>query len=153
MSEAAAAGTDLHALRHASSRIDDIECLRAFAIRRLPLSAMGSRWLRYPVLLLLLGTIAWLAPSNDSASLNWRVGAIGALAAVLAWLASYGQGSICEDSWLESTLLWIGSRSYALYLIHIPAYCFVREWFWRMDMAATPPPLTHHSFTQQAPCC
>jgi len=108
--------------------------------KRLEPSAMRSRWLRYPVVLSLLASTAWLAAWNDSASLNWRVGIIALLCGVLVWLGSYARGYICTDGWLKQPMLWIGSRSYGIYLIHVPAYFFVRECFWRMGMAVDPPP-------------
>ncbi len=101
---------------------------------------LRSRWLRYPVLLSLVGSIAGLAAWNDPGSLNWRVAAIAVLAGTLVWIASYAQGYICADGWLKRPLIWTGSRSYAIYLIHIPAYYFVRECFWRLGMAGDSPP-------------
>lgn len=114
---------------------------------------MRSRWLRYPVLLSPLGATAWLAGWNDSASLNWRVGLIAVLFGLLVWLGSYGRGYICLDGRLKTVLMWIGSRSYAIYLIHISAYLLVGECFWRLGMAGNPLPPTHHSFMRHPPCC
>jgi peptidoglycan/LPS O-acetylase OafA/YrhL len=52
-------------------------------------------------------------------------------AAVLA--ASYNQNYLVQTCWLKSVLLWIGSRSYGLYLIHIPAFAASREIFYRTN--------------------
>lgn len=108
--------------------------------KRLQPTAMQSHWLRYPVLLALFGTLAWISADPDGATLNWRIGLIAMLCVTLVWLGSYGRGYICADGRLKTVLMWIGSRSYAIYLIHIPAYFFVRECFWRMGMAGNPPP-------------
>ena len=84
--------------------------------------------------------LAWISADPNGATLNWRVGLIAILCVTLVWLASYGRGYICASGRLKNVLMWIGSRSYAIYLIHIPAYFFVRECFWRLGMAGNPPP-------------
>lgn len=108
--------------------------------KRLEPTALRSRWLRYPVLLALFGALAWISADPNGATLNWRVGLIAILCVTLVWLASYGRGYVCTSGRLKKVLMWIGSRSYAIYLIHIPAYFFVRECFWRLGMAGNPPP-------------
>lgn len=50
------------------------------------------------------------------------VGLIALVSALLVLLASYQSGYICNISLLSGTLAWLGSRSYAIYLIHLPAY-------------------------------
>ncbi|MET0808568.1 MAG: acyltransferase [Pseudoxanthomonas sp.] len=108
--------------------------------KRMEPGGLRSRWARYPVLLTLFGAAAWLSADSNTATLNWRIGLIAILCVTLVWLGSYGRGYICSAGWLKTVLLWIGSRSYAIYLIHIPVYFFVREGLWRMGMAGTPPP-------------
>jgi len=108
--------------------------------KRLEPTALKSRWLRYPVLLALSGTLAWISADPNGATLNWRIGLIAMLCVTLVWLGSYGRGYICSEGRIKQVLMWIGSRSYAIYLIHIPAYFFVRESFWRLGMAGNPPP-------------
>ncbi|NDK40145.1 acyltransferase [Pseudoxanthomonas gei] len=108
--------------------------------KRMEPVALRTRWVRYPVLLTLFGAAAWLSADSNSATLNWRIGLIAILCGTLVWLGSYGRGYICSAGRLKTVMLWIGSRSYAIYLIHIPAYFFVREGLWRMGMAGTPPP-------------
>ena len=49
----------------------------------------------------------------------------------LVWVAM-------ADDWsavLKSLMTWIGSRSYGIYLIHIPAYLLVREFIFRLQPA------------------
>ena len=39
--------------------------------------------------------------------------------------------------WLRALLLWVGTRSYALYLIHMPSYFLTREIWLRLEPAGT----------------
>ncbi|MNG07992.1 hypothetical protein D3C84_913210 [compost metagenome] len=50
------------------------------------------------------------------------VGLIAINALILVWLSSYQKGYIYCPSMLSSLLQWLGSRSYALYVIHMFAY-------------------------------
>ena len=64
-------------------------------------------------------------------------GLVSPLAASLVYAASFDQGYILGRGLARRALVWAGSRSYAIYLVHIPAYAAVREAFWRLD----PPPI------------
>lgn len=55
------------------------------------------------------------------------------IGAILVFFASYDRGYVMASGWLKSVFLWFGSRSYAIYLIHIPAYFATREIFFRMQ--------------------
>ena len=50
--------------------------------------------------------------------------------AVLVFIASFDRNYIMAPGWIRSVFLWVGTRSYAIYLIHIPAYSdgTLREW-------------------------
>ena len=57
-------------------------------------------------------------------------GMVAVLSAFLVWLASYDKGYVWHDSLLKRWFLWVGTRSYALYLIHQPVYLSLHEiWF------------------------
>jgi len=68
-------------------------------------------------LLYMLGAIA-----GQLMAVPIAVGLIAINALILVWLASYQKGYIYCPSMLSSLLQWLGSRSYALYVIHMFAY-------------------------------
>jgi len=58
------------------------------------------------------------------------VGMIALLSAILVWIASYDADYLCPTGWFKRVMVWVGTRSYAIYLIHIPAFFATREiWF------------------------
>lgn len=91
-----------------------------------------------PLLLLLSGLgLGWLA-TDGFAVTHYRVGALAVLCALLVWIASYNRDYLLPRGPLKSLLAWVGSRSYGLYLIHIPAFLLVREAWFRLAPSGTP---------------
>jgi peptidoglycan/LPS O-acetylase OafA/YrhL len=82
----------------------------------------------------LLALLAGLSIFASTAMQGWRfrVSAIALLAAILVWLASHDAGYLFRGAVVRRLLGWIGARSYAIYLIHVPTYFFLRESCWRM---------------------
>ena len=74
---------------------------------------------------------------------NYRIGAIAVLSALLVWLASYNRDYLMPTGVFKTLMTWIGSRSYGIYLIHIPAYSLVRELTFRLQAASLPSPAGH----------
>jgi len=77
------------------------------------------------VLVALLGLIPAHLPKAKTVSL------VSLVSAALVFLASYNRGYVLKfPGLIKSIFLWIGSRSYGLYLIHIPIYNMTYElWF------------------------
>jgi peptidoglycan/LPS O-acetylase OafA/YrhL len=74
---------------------------------------------------------------------NYRIGSIAILSVVLVWIASYNCDYLLPAGRLQRLMAWIGSRSYGIYLIHIPAYQLVREMIFRLQSAGLPSPAGH----------
>jgi peptidoglycan/LPS O-acetylase OafA/YrhL len=100
-------------------------------------TALGrSRFLRLAVLILSL----WLIASMGSHALNlspMRVGIVALFSALLVFIASYDRDYLMRNGPAKTVLLWFGSRSYALYLTHIPAFFLTREIWFRIEPAGT----------------
>ena len=94
-----------------------------------PTGLARSRLARFAILALPL----WIIAGMGSHILNiipLRASVISLLVALLVLIASYDRDYLMRDGTLKRILLWFGSRSYALYLTHIPAFFLTREvWF------------------------
>ena len=55
------------------------------------------------------------------------LGMIGLFSAILVLFASYDKSYILPEGRIKRVMLWIGSRSYAIYMTHMPCYYFTRE--------------------------
>lgn len=84
--------------------------------------------------------LAVLAAFTSADLQNWRfrISAIAVLSVTLVWLASYDRHYLLPEGRFKQTLVWIGARSYAIYLIHIPVYFLLRECCFRLGNAGTP---------------
>lgn len=70
--------------------------------------------------------------SDQLHTVSVRVSIIALLCATLVWSASYDAQHLARAKLLTPILLWLGSRSYGIYLIHIPAYYASRELWLRL---------------------
>ncbi|MHC8316998.1 acyltransferase family protein [Pseudomonas sp. LB3P31] len=78
---------------------------------------------------------------------HYRIGVIALLCALLVWIASYNRDYLMPGGLFKSLMTWVGSRSYGIYLIHIPAYLLVREIIFRLQAANLPNPAGHPILT------
>jgi|HubBroStandDraft_1064217.scaffolds.fasta_scaffold00021_58 peptidoglycan/LPS O-acetylase OafA/YrhL len=82
----------------------------------------------------------WLIASMGSHTLNivpFRFGVVAVLSALLVFVASYDRDYLMHKGPLKRLLVWFGSRSYALYLTHIPAFFATREIWFRIEPPGT----------------
>ncbi|MCP5204709.1 MAG: acyltransferase [Pseudomonadales bacterium] len=99
------------------------------------------RFLRHPAasvaaVLLLVGALALVgAPGLEIIEYGYAL--VTCLAGLLVFIASHDQDYFARPRWLRAPLLWVGTRSYALYLIHIPSYFLTREIWLRLEPAGT----------------
>ncbi|BBP73845.1 acyltransferase [Pseudomonas sp. Seg1] len=78
---------------------------------------------------------------------SYRIGSLTVLSALLVWIASYNRDYLLPAGRLQQLMAWIGSRSYGIYLIHVPAYLMVRELIFRLQAAGLPSPAGHPILT------
>jgi len=98
--------------------------------------SLASRLLRVGVIALLLTGLA-VVGAKVMQTLSLRVGIIALISFTLVLIASYDRNVFLGDGIAKRIALWVGSRSYALYLTHIPAYLLTREIWWRLSPADT----------------
>lgn len=78
--------------------------------------------------LLMAGMMAMLVLGKPARGyFTFEISLVALLSFFLVWLASYDLGLFCRARWLRAVMLWLGSRSYAIYLIHVPVYLLMRE--------------------------
>ena len=84
----------------------------------------ASRWRAagFTVLVVFL-----IASFGTNSVVPFQTGIIAVLSALLVWVASYDKGYTCPDGVARRVLVWIGARSYAIYLIHPFASYATRE--------------------------
>ncbi len=85
--------------------------------------------LRMAMLLFLILLLA-AAGSTELDIVPFQVGVVAAISAVLVFIASFNGDYLWPPDPAKRLMLWVGSRSYAIYLVHIPAFFITREiWF------------------------
>ena len=87
-------------------------------------------------LAVLLGFICSLAVFGQQIA-TYFVDVIAVLCAVLVLIASYDRDYLVPYPTLQRVLGWLGSRSYALYLVHVFAFVVTREIWFRLEPAGT----------------
>lgn len=69
---------------------------------------------------------------------SYKFSLFAVLSVLLVWMASYNMNLFIPAGPLKRLLLWVGTRSYAIYLIHIPAFYLAREIWFRLRPGVTP---------------
>lgn len=98
-----------------------------------PTPILRSRLLQWLVPLLLfalLGNILSAATRMAPTAVRFDIAAL--VGAMLVFLASYNKAYILPSSPLKSLVVWVGGRSYSLYLCHFLCYCATREIYFRV---------------------
>ena len=97
-----------------------------------PTALGGSAFARWGTLGLILLFLSALAPLGQKI-VPFSFDVIALLCAALVFIASFDRDYLCREPWLKPVMLWIGSRSYAIYLVHLPVYCLTREIWFRLS--------------------
>ncbi|MGH8434016.1 MAG: acyltransferase family protein [Pseudomonas sp.] len=69
---------------------------------------------------------------------SYKFSLVALLSVLLVWMASYNMDLFIPAGPLKRLLLWVGTRSYAIYLIHIPAFYLTREIWFRLQPGVAP---------------
>ena len=68
---------------------------------------------------------------------DYRYGIITCVSGLLVFAASFDDNYFSRPTWLKTPLLWVGTRSYALYLTHMPCFFMTREIWFRLEPPGT----------------
>ncbi len=91
----------------------------------------GRAWAGLLILVFVLLLIASLAPFAQTIT-AYPLDLIAVLSAVLVFIASHDQDFLFGYRPVRAVFTWLGTRSYALYLVHVPAFCAAREFWLRL---------------------
>lgn len=110
-------------------RLDSIALgvLLAMATRASSYVALRPSMLRHPLLrvatlVVLLLALCMVRPTN----MRFSPSLVSLIAVALVWIASYDAGYLMAPGRVSGGLVWIGQRSFAIYLIHNPVFWLVR---------------------------
>lgn len=109
-----------------------------------------KRFFRNTILLVLLVCLATVLSHElhiASGNLAYNLAAI--ISAILVFIASFNSNYILRDGLIKRLLIWLGDRSYALYLTHMPAFFLTRELFHRVqpELVGSQAALIYHTVT------
>jgi peptidoglycan/LPS O-acetylase OafA/YrhL len=90
-------------------------------------------WQLRTLVILLLILLFYLGTYRQH-ELPCQVGVVALTAATLVFLCSGRRNVLAWDGGASRCLLWVGQRSYAIYLIHIPVMFFLRESAYRLHL-------------------
>jgi len=98
-----------------------------------------SRKARTGIMIAAWGLLVLLAgaTAENIGAVAYHPAPVTIICTMLVLIASFDQDYFLPPGALKRAMIWIGSRSYALYLIHIPAFCLTREIWFRLEPAGT----------------
>ena len=80
--------------------------------------------------LILGASLAWATIAPLHRSVHSAQAGVALVSGALVFLAAQDRGLILGAGAVRSLFIWVGARSYAIYLIHAPAFLAAREiWF------------------------
>jgi peptidoglycan/LPS O-acetylase OafA/YrhL len=99
-------------------------------------SLFRHRLIRVPLMSLAVMSLAAL-PSLTLNITPFYTGMLAIVSTGLVWIASYDKSYIIAPGKIKSVLMWIGNRSFAIYLIHTPVFHATREIWYRIEPVGT----------------
>jgi peptidoglycan/LPS O-acetylase OafA/YrhL len=104
-------------------------------------SRTGAYLARLPVAVpriltvLLLLSLGWFGKQGLTEA--GQIGGIALISAALVYLAAQDRGLLLGTGAIRNTLVWVGARSYAIYLVHVPAFFATREIWLRLGVTSS----------------
>ncbi|MCP3370912.1 acyltransferase family protein [Bradyrhizobium cajani] len=97
---------------------------------------LENRFARWPLLVILL--LALAAAGGGPGLVTFYPLVTTLVCGVLVYITSFNSGYLLAPGLLRSILVWIGTRSFGLYLMHNPVIAFVRETWERSHPGEVP---------------
>jgi peptidoglycan/LPS O-acetylase OafA/YrhL len=91
---------------------------------------LSNRFLRLPIVFTIVTAMAVIPGSH---AVSFEAGALAVLGGIIVFIASFEEGYLIQRGPVRSFLVWIGTRSFSLYLVHMPSWYFVTEVFFRFS--------------------
>jgi peptidoglycan/LPS O-acetylase OafA/YrhL len=96
---------------------------------------LRRRWVAMPVVAVLVVLLAALPSKLEVVSFS--TGSLAICCAALVWFASYDRDYLWPPGMGKRALVWVGTRSYSIYLTHLVGFGLTREIWHRLSPAAT----------------
>lgn len=98
---------------------------------------LRSRWAFIVPAILIVSIAALPIETPKLAFIPFSTGVIALASAALVFIASYNRDYVTRCAFIRWPLVMIGTRSFALYLVHMPAYALTREIWFRATPSGT----------------
>lgn len=99
--------------------------------RATPPAWLGRKWLIHLLTVGLLLAIGWLG-AGERGGRPGTITAIALCSGALVWIASYDRDVLVPTTrWARAFFVWVGNRSYCIYLVHMVAYFLTIELWYR----------------------
>ena len=85
-------------------------------------------------LIVLVLTLIFYVAAFRQVDLPYQVSILALLSAIAVWLCSGERDTLAGHGATGRVFVWVGQRSYAMYLIHIPVMFFIRESAFRLGV-------------------
>lgn len=86
---------------------------------------METRWVSFSIVGILVLSLTLINQAIPGAQYKYTI--VGFFTAILVFMASFDKNYILPSKRLNAALRYIGNRSYAIYLVHMPAYLLTNE--------------------------